>query len=58
METTVVEGPSTPETDLIVKFYTSFQKLDAEGMCSCYTDDVEFSDSVFVDLKGIKAHAM
>lgn len=43
---------------LIEKFYTSFQKLDAAGMTSCYHDDILFFDPVFQDLHGDKAKAM
>ncbi|MCB1325444.1 MAG: nuclear transport factor 2 family protein [Spirochaetales bacterium] len=44
--------------ELITKFYSSFQKLDHEGMNACYHDDVAFSDPVFKDLKGWRAKAM
>ncbi|MEP7257209.1 MAG: nuclear transport factor 2 family protein [Flavitalea sp.] len=43
---------------LIEKFYTSFQKLDAAGMNSCYHNDILFFDPVFQDLHGDKAKAM
>jgi len=36
-----------PHEDLIKSFYTSFQKLDAEGMVRCYHPDIRFSDPVF-----------
>ncbi|HUQ31709.1 MAG TPA: nuclear transport factor 2 family protein [Pyrinomonadaceae bacterium] len=36
-----------PNEKLIEIFYTSFQKLDAGGMLSCYHQDIRFSDPVF-----------
>ena len=32
---------------LITRFYQAFQRLDAEAMSACYTDDVVFSDPAF-----------
>jgi len=43
---------------LIHGFYTSFQKLDANGMVECYAPDIVFSDEVFVGLRGPEAGAM
>lgn len=37
---------------LIEKFYSAFQRLDYATMQSCYSDDVLFSDPVFMMLKG------
>ena len=45
-------------TQLIEKFYTAFQKLDAAGMNSCYSDDVVFFDPVFGLLKAEEACSM
>ena len=45
-------------TQLIEKFYTAFQKLDAAGMNSCYSDDIVFFDPVFGLLKGEEANCM
>ncbi len=45
-------------TQLIEKFYTAFQKLDAGGMNSCYSDDIVFFDTVFGLLKGEEANCM
>lgn len=45
-------------TELIEKFYTAFQKLDAAGMNSCYSDDIVFFDPVFGLLKGEEAKSM
>ncbi len=44
--------------DIIDKFYASFQKLDAAGMNSCYSEDIVFSDPVFGLLRGEQVHAM
>ena len=43
---------------LIENFYTSFQKLDAEGMKKSYHENIKFSDPVFSNLSGIKATSM
>lgn len=43
---------------IIEKFYTSFRQLDAGGMNSCYSDDIVFSDPVFMILKGDEVKAM
>lgn len=47
-----------PNAELITKFYTAFQKLDAETMASCYAPDVEFTDPVFPSLHGSEASDM
>lgn len=43
---------------LIHKFYSSFQRLDADGMKACYHADITFSDPVFPGLKGKEVSAM
>ena len=43
---------------LIEKFYTSFQKLDAQGMNACYSNDIAFYDPMFELLRGDEAKAM
>lgn len=43
---------------LIEKFYTSFQRMDAEAMIDCYHPDVSFSDPAFPDLSASKVGAM
>jgi ketosteroid isomerase-like protein len=43
---------------LITRFYTAFQKRDAEGMVACYAPDVTFSDPVFPALRGDAARGM
>jgi len=45
-------------TQLITKFYTSFQNLDAGGMNACYSEDVVFFDPVFELLQANEARAM
>ena len=47
-----------PNARLIEQFYQAFQRLDAEAMCACYTDDILFSDPVFTHLKGESAGDM
>lgn len=43
---------------VIEKFYTAFQKRDASGMNACYSDDIIFSDPVFMILKGDEVKSM
>ena len=43
---------------LLEKFYSAFQRLDAETMASCYASDVQFSDPVFANLQGNEAADM
>ena len=43
---------------VIEKFYSSFQRLDADAMNACYSDDIIFSDPVFGILKGDEVKAM
>ena len=43
---------------LITQFYQAFQRLDAEAMSACYTDDVVFSDPAFGELRGRDAGDM
>jgi ketosteroid isomerase-like protein len=49
---------SHPNTELIERFYTAFQRRDAETMVACYADDVVFSDPAFGELHGAEAHDM
>ncbi len=44
--------------ELIEKFYTAFQRLDAETMVGCYHPDIRFSDPVFPNLSGSEVGAM
>ncbi|MHC6227166.1 nuclear transport factor 2 family protein [Pseudomonas sp. X10] len=37
---------------LITRFYQAFQRLDAEAMVACYSDDIVFSDPAFGTLRG------
>jgi ketosteroid isomerase-like protein len=50
--------PSMDNAQLIQKFYTSFAAADAEGMVSCYADDIQFEDPAFGPLKGNDAKNM
>ena len=43
---------------VIERFYTAFQKLDYKTMQDCYSDDIIFSDPVFLVLKGDEVKAM
>ena len=45
-------------TELVEKFYTAFQRLDAAVMNSCYSDDIVFFDPVFGLLRGEEAKCM
>jgi hypothetical protein len=45
-------------SELITKFYESFAKADAEGMVSCYHDEIQFEDPAFGVLKGDDAKNM
>ena len=38
---------SHPNENLITRFYTAFQKGDAEAMAACYHPDIVFNDPVF-----------
>ena len=44
--------------EIIEKFYTSFENLDAAGMVSCYHDEITFEDPAFGVLKGEHAKNM
>ncbi|MGK2863447.1 MAG: nuclear transport factor 2 family protein [Chitinophagaceae bacterium] len=48
----------TDNKQIIEKFYTAFQKLDFKTMQECYSDDIIFSDPVFLVLKGDEVGAM
>ena len=43
---------------VIERFYTAFQKLDYKTMQECYSDDIIFSDPVFLVLRGNEVKAM
>jgi ketosteroid isomerase-like protein len=49
---------SNNNKQIIEQFYTAFQQLDYKGMHNCYSDDIIFSDPVFLVLKGNEAKAM
>ena len=44
--------------DIIKRFYSAFQKLDYQTMNDCYSEDIIFSDPVFLVLKGDEVGAM
>lgn len=44
--------------ELIKRFYTSFQQLNAAGMNACYSDDIAFFDPMFELLRGDAVRAM
>lgn len=50
--------PDHPNAALLHRFYSAFQKLDAETMAQCYGADIRFSDPVFTDLQGSEAGDM
>jgi len=43
---------------VISKFYTAFRDHDAKAMSECYHPEIEFSDPVFVKLRGKDASKM
>lgn len=47
-----------PNEELITRFYEAFAKRDADGMAACTHPDYEFTDEVFVGLKGDEARGM
>lgn len=49
---------SHPNTELIERFYTAFQRRDAETMVACYADDAVFSDPAFGELRGEEVRDM
>ncbi|MEG0862469.1 MAG: nuclear transport factor 2 family protein [Pseudomonas sp.] len=49
---------SDANSALITRFYQAFQRLDAEAMVACYSDDIVFSDPAFGTLRGKDAGDM
>jgi len=49
---------SNSNAALISRFYQAFARQDAEAMAACYAPNVQFSDAVFIDLKGAEASDM
>ena len=43
---------------IIERFYSAFQKLDYKTMNDCYSDDIIFSDPVFLTLKADEVKSM
>jgi len=48
----------TANEEVITRFYSAFQKRDYQTMNDCYSDDIVFSDPVFMVLKGDEVRAM
>jgi ketosteroid isomerase-like protein len=46
------------QRQIIERFYSAFQKLDYRTMNDCYSDDIIFSDPVFLTLKGDEVRCM
>jgi ketosteroid isomerase-like protein len=44
--------------EVIENFYRAFQRLDHQGMNACYSDDIIFSDPVFILLKDEEVKCM
>ena len=44
--------------EIVSRFYSAFQKRDYQTMNDCYSDDIVFSDPVFMVLKGDEVRAM
>ena len=44
--------------ELISRFYTAFNNLDANGMNACYSEHITFSDPVFQFLEGEEVRSM
>ena len=48
----------TANKEIISRFYSAFQKRDYQTMNDCYSEDIVFSDPVFMVLKGDEVRAM
>jgi ketosteroid isomerase-like protein len=48
----------TTNEQVIQRFYTAFQQLDYKTMNDCYSEDIVFSDPVFLVLHGDEVRAM
>lgn len=49
---------TSPNDDMIQRFYAAFAARDGTAMEACYAPDVQFSDPVFPELHGTQAGAM
>ena len=47
-----------PNEEVIRRFYSAFQVLDYKTMNDCYSEDIVFSDPVFMLLRGDEVRAM
>jgi len=48
----------TNNKQIVEQFYTAFQQLDYKAMQACYSDDIVFSDPVFLLLRGTEVNSM
>ena len=46
------------QKQIIERFYSAFQQLDYKTMNDCYSDDIIFSDPVFLTLRGDEVRSM
>jgi ketosteroid isomerase-like protein len=54
-----VTGQSNhPNDELLQRFYGAFARCDGAAMAACYMPDAEFTDPVFVGLRGAEPGAM
>ncbi len=49
---------TTPNAELIERFYSAFGRHDGDAMAACYTPDAKFHDPAFGDLHGEEPGAM
>lgn len=49
---------TSPNLQLIERFYAAFDAGDGDAMAACYAPDVSFSDPVFPDLRGSRVGDM
>lgn len=54
----VVNSQTMNNTELIIKFYESFSKADADEMVNCYDSSIIFTDPAFGTLHGNNAKKM
>jgi ketosteroid isomerase-like protein len=52
------DDTNNAHADLIRTFYGAFGIRDGDAMAACYTEDIEFSDPAFGELKGKQAKDM
>jgi len=47
-----------PNTELLQRFYSAFQRRDGASMAAAYHPEAQFSDAVFTDLRGAQIGQM